>query len=59
MKKYRVQVVMSYWNTIEVEADSAAEAGDTAFDLFDEKCMTQGEGEVMYVEEITTEGEVI
>ena len=53
--KYRVEMVMSYWNTIEVEADSEIEAKDIAFDLFDEKVMRQGEGEVMDVQLI--EGE--
>ena len=53
MKKYQVDVVMSYWQTIEVEANNADEAGDTAFDLFDESLMGRGEGEVMAIREMT------
>ena len=50
MKKYRVDVVMSFWQTIEVEAESKEDAANTAFYLFDAtKPMTQGEGEVMHV----------
>jgi hypothetical protein len=48
--KYRVEMVMSYWNTIEVDAENENEAKDLAFNLFDEKIMRQGEGEVMDVQ---------
>ena len=52
MKKYRVDVVMSFWQTIEVEAENAEDAANIAYPLFDAtKPMTQGEGEVMHVEE--------
>ena len=44
--KYRVQVVMSYWQTVEVEADSIADAGNKAFDEFDITKARIGEGEV-------------
>ena len=44
--KYRVQVVMSYWQTVEVEADSSADAGNKAFDEFDITKARIGEGEV-------------
>ena len=55
MKKYRVNVVYSYWNTFEVEADSREEAESTALDMFDETHMTQGEGECFDTVEITEE----
>ena len=44
--KYRVQIVMSYWQTVEVEADSSADAGNKAFDEFDITKARIGEGEV-------------
>ena len=44
--KYRVQVVMSYWQTVEVEADSSADAANKAFDEFDITKARIGEGEV-------------
>lgn len=50
MKIYRVQMVMSYWNTIEVEAEDKEEAGGIAFDLFDICKAHQGEGQVMEIE---------
>lgn len=43
--KYRVQVVMSYWQTIEVEAVSKDFAEVLALDLFDISQARQGEGE--------------
>jgi len=43
--KYRVQVVMSYWQTVEVEADSSADAAAKAFDEFDITKARVGEGE--------------
>ena len=43
--KYRVQVVMSYWQTVEVEADSSADAANKAFDEFDITKARVGEGE--------------
>ena len=49
--KYKVQVVMSYWQTIEVDATSKEEAGATALDLFDStRAFQQGEGEVYDIE---------
>ena len=46
-QKYAVRVVMSFWQTIEVEAESEAEVKATAYDLFDEtKPMELGDGEV-------------
>ena len=48
--RYRVQVVMSYWQTVEVEADSSADAASKAFDEFDIKKATAGEGETHAVE---------
>ena len=53
--KYKVQVVMSYWQTVEVEADSSADAANKAFDEFDITKARMGEGEV-YATELT-EGE--
>lgn len=52
MKKYRVEVVMSYWQTIEVEAQSEAEAKATALDSFDVDLARQGEGECYDTEEL-------
>ena len=48
--KYRVQVVMSYWQTVEVEADSSADAASKAFDEFDNTKARVGEGETYDVE---------
>jgi len=48
--KYRVQVVMSYWQTVEVEADSSADAGSKAFDEFDITKAHVGEGETHAIE---------
>lgn len=48
--KYRVQIVMSYWQTVEIEADSRADAANKAFDEFDIKKATAGEGETHAVE---------
>ena len=50
MNKYRVEVAMTYWNTIYVEANNEAEAKATALDLFSESRMRQGEGEVTDVQ---------
>ena len=44
--KYRVQIVMSYWQTVEIEADSRADAENKAFDEFDITKARIGEGEV-------------
>lgn len=44
--KYRVPVVMSYWQYIEVEAKNKDEAMDKAFELFDIAKANKGEGEV-------------
>ena len=44
--KYRVQVIMSYWQTVEVEADSSYDAGNKALDAFDITKARIGEGEV-------------
>lgn len=46
MSKYKVEVVMSYWQTIEVEAQSREEAQVKAFDLFDIDQARQGEAEI-------------
>ena len=48
--KYRVQVVMSYWQTVEIEADSSADAASKAFDEFDITKARVGEGETYDVE---------
>ena len=48
--RYRVQVVMSYWQTVEVEADSSADAASKAFDEFDITKARVGEGETYDVE---------
>jgi hypothetical protein len=48
--KYKVEVVMSYWQTVEVEADSSADAANKAFDEFDITKARVGEGETYDVE---------
>jgi hypothetical protein len=48
--KYRVEVVMSYWQTVEVEADSSADASNKAFEQFDITKARVGEGETYDVE---------
>jgi hypothetical protein len=53
--KYRVQVVMSYWQTIEVEAVSKDFAEVIALELFDITKARMGDGEVYDTELI--EGE--
>lgn len=53
--KYRVQVVMSYWQTVEIEADSRADAENRALYEFDITKARIGEGEVYDTELI--EGE--
>ena len=55
MTKFKVQVVMSYWQTIEVDAVDEVEAAATALDLFDVTQAREGDGEVYDVE--TIEGE--
>jgi len=57
MKKFKVEVVMSYWQTIEIDAESQAEAEATALDAFDIKHALMGDGEINSVEEIEEEGE--
>ena len=48
--KYKVEVVKSYWQVIEVEAESHADAGDKAFDEFDIKKAHVGEGQTHAIE---------
>jgi hypothetical protein len=48
--KYRVEVVMSYWQTVVVEADSSADAAGKAYDEFDIKKARVGEGQTHAVE---------
>lgn len=55
MSKYKVQLVMSYWQTIEVDAIDEVEAVAAAFDLFDVTQAREGEGEVYDVETIQDE----
>ena len=43
--KYRVTVVASYWQTLEIEAVSKAEAEATALDQFDIHQAGMGEAE--------------
>ena len=45
MKKYKAEVVMSWWQTIEVEAMDEDEAWDKALDQFDIRQARMGEGE--------------
>ena len=53
--KYRVQVVMSYWQTQEIEAESRADAESQALYAFDITKARMGDGEVYDTELI--EGE--
>ena len=53
--KYRVQVVMSYWQTQEIEAESRADAENQALYAFDITKARMGDGEVYHTELI--EGE--
>jgi hypothetical protein len=55
MKKFKVQVVMTYWQTVEIDAESKAEAEATALDAFDIKHSHNCEGEVGGIEEIKGE----
>ena len=55
MNRYRVTVVASYWQTIEIEAVSKAEAEATALDWFDIRLAGMGEAEAHATEII--EGE--
>ena len=57
MPTYKVQVVRSYWNTIEIEANNLKEAGDMAFNMFDIAQATEGEGEVHTIE-LIEDGEI-
>ncbi len=50
MKIYTVQVVMSYLQTIDVEAADEIEAAATALDLFDVTQATEGDGEFVIVD---------
>ena len=45
MSRYRVTVVASYWQTIEIDAQSKAEAEATALDQFDIHQAGMGEAE--------------
>jgi hypothetical protein len=44
--KYKVEVAMSYWQTVVIEADSRADAENIALDEFDITKARIGEGEV-------------
>jgi hypothetical protein len=50
--KYKVSVVMSYWQTIEVEAASRDDARSIALDAFDISKAVIGDGETYDVEEM-------
>lgn len=53
--RYEVQIVMSYWQTVEVEAETPADAENRALYEFDITKATQGEGEVYHSQQL--EGE--
>lgn len=55
MPTFKVQVVMSYWQTVEVDAVDEVEAAATALDLFDITQAREGEGEVYDVETIESD----
>ena len=44
--KYKMEIVMSYWQTVEIEADSRADAENRALYEFDITKARMGEGEV-------------
>ena len=50
--KYKVSVVMSYWQTTEVEAESRDDARSIALDAFDISKAVIGDGETYDVEEM-------
>ena len=50
--KYRVTVVFSYFDVIDVEADNKEDAMDIAWSSFDEKRMIKADGEIQSVLEI-------
>ena len=56
MKKFEVEVVYSYWQVMEVDADSEEEAKATALDWFNIDQANQGDGEVYIFREVK-EGE--
>lgn len=51
--KYEVRVVMSYWQTVEVEAETVADAENQALYAFDITKATQGDGEVYHSQQLT------
>jgi hypothetical protein len=53
--KYKVTVVFSYFDVIDVEADNKEDAMDIAWDSFDEKRMVKADGEIQSVIEIQEE----
>lgn len=53
--KYKVGVVFSFWQMIEVEANDLGEAEHTAFYLFDKDKSTMGDGEIFHSERIEEE----
>ena len=55
MRKFKVEVVVSYWQTIELDAVDEVEAAATALDLFDIDQARQGEGETYDVVEVEDE----
>ena len=57
MSKYKVQVAVTYFHTIEVDADSVEEAEATAFDLFDVDEAYPGDGEIRWTTCGDDEGE--
>lgn len=50
MKTFRGQVVMSYWQEIEVEAETKEEAEMMMYERFDIGKAGQGEGDVFDIE---------
>ncbi len=56
--KYRVQIVMSYWQTVEIEANSRADAETQALYEFDITKARMGDGEV-YDTELIDKGQYV
>ena len=48
MKKYRVEVAMSYLQTIEVEAEDMDSAEQQAYEKFDIAKAYQGDGQIVW-----------
>ena len=48
--KYRVLTVMSYWQSVEIEADNPDDAANKAYEGFDVTKASRGDGETYKIE---------